>query len=262
MLLTAACAVILAASQPTEAAEEPAPDAPDELARGGAGVAPVELIPRLEVRHLTAQLPGGLSASTTVTRMDVDFFGRLLLRYELPLRRLATAAGEQTSGLGDIQLQLITLLTVGPRQVSVLITGVELDTASQPQLGSGKQTLVVGGGAAFKVRRWWLPYGIVEEQLSLAGDETRPDINRLTFRAGNVLFGPGFAWAKLDLDTLIDFNDGATTRLFVTLEAGRLLIGRVGLFVQAGTQAIGPRELDYSVGAGARYLFRLGKTTP
>ena len=42
------------------------------------------------------------------------------------------------------------------------------------------------------------------------------------------------------------------------LEVGRLLVGRVGMFMRAGTQALGPRQLDYSVEVGVRYLFRLG----
>jgi hypothetical protein len=277
--LTAACAALLAATQgPQAAAAEPAEQtgqpeqaeqaeqaksaAHEDIARGGAGVAPVELIPRIELRHQFAQLAGGASASTTVTRLDVDFFGRLLLRYELPFARLANAAGEQVSGLGDIQLQAIAVMTASPRQVSVLIAGAELDTASAPQLGRGKQILVLGAAGGFKLRRWWLPYGAVEQQLSVAGDGARPDVNQLALRAGNVLFGPGFSWAKLDLDTAIDFTDDARTRLFVTVEAGRLLIGRVGLFIRGGTQAIGAREIDYTLGAGVRYLFRLEKKAP
>ena len=64
------------------------------------------------------------------------------------------------------------------------------------------------------------------------------------------------------MDATIDFRDDATTRLFVSVEAGRLLIGRVGLFIRGGTQAIGPRQLDYTLEAGVRYLFRLGTKAP
>jgi hypothetical protein len=270
--LAAACVWLLAgaeasqpggagAEQPHEVAEEPAPAPPSKLASGATGVAPVELIPRLELRHLYARLPAGASATTTTVRMDVDFLGRLLLRYELPFRRLANATGEQVSGLGDIQLEAFGVLTAGPRQVLGLLAGVQLDSATQPQLGLGKQVLELGAAGALKFGPW-LPYLVLIQQLSVAGDDTRPDVNRLNARLGNILFGPGFAWLKLDVDTLIDFHDEGTTRLFAALEAGRLLIGSVGVFVRGGTQAIGPRELDYSVEAGARYLFRLGTKAP
>ena len=122
--------------------------------------------------------------------------------------------------------------------------------------------MLFGAAAGFRVRRWWLPYGIAQEQISVAGDDARPDINQLLLRAGNIVFGPGFSWTKLDVDATIDFRDDATTRLFVSIEAGRLLIGRVGLFVRSGTQAIGPRQLDYTLEAGVRYLFRLGTKAP
>jgi hypothetical protein len=253
---------LLAAAQPSQpngAAEQPAEEeVSDDTTRGGAGVAPVELIPRLELRHSFARLPDGVSASATTARMDVDFFRRVLLRYELPFMRLANAAGEQIAGLGDITLQAIGVVTSTPRQVAVLIAGAQLNTASQPQLGLGKHVLLLGAAAGLRVRRWWLPYGIVQEQISVAGDDARPDINQLLLRAGNVMFGPGFSWTKLDVDATIDFRDDATTRLFVSIEAGRLLIGRVGLFIRGGTQAVGPRQLDYTLEAGVRYLFRLG----
>jgi len=47
-----------------------------------------------------------------------------------------------------------------------------------------------------------------------------------------------------------------------TLEVGSLLIGRVGLFVRAGTQLLGQRQIDYSLTGGIRYLFRLEKGRP
>jgi hypothetical protein len=271
--LAAACAALLTLAQasPPEGAargqtgdtpDAPPPEAPAELARGKTGVAPVELIPRIELRHHYASLQGGGAASTTAVRMDIDFLGRLLLNYEVPYRRLANAAGEQVSGLGDIELRAIGVMTASPIQVTALVAGVQLDTATQPRLGTGKHVLLVGAAAALKIRRWWLPYLLAEEQVSVGGDDARPAVNRLAVRLGNVVFGPGLAWLKLDLDTLVDFHDGGTTRLFTSLEAGRLLIGRVGVFLRGATQALGPRDLDYSVEAGARYLFRLDRMAP
>jgi hypothetical protein len=58
---------------------------------------------------------------------------------------------------------------------------------------------------------------------------------------------------------VFDFAGGAG-RLFGTLEVGSLLIGRVGMFVRVGTQLIGPRQVDYSLAGGLRYLFRLDRS--
>ena len=236
--------------------EEAEPASAAENVKAGAGVAPVELIPRLELRQSFAQLPGGVSVHVTTTQLDIQFLDRLLLRYEGRLNVVKTPAG-QVSGFGDAQLSAIGLLAANPRLIAVVFGGVVLDSASQPALGDGKTQLVFGAGAATKPLRWWLPYVLVQEQLSVAGDAARPDVNQLFARVGNIVFGPGFAWLSLTLDALVDFQTEAGS-FFGRLEAGRLLVGRIGLFMRGGTQLLGTRQLDYTTEVGVRYLFRLG----
>jgi hypothetical protein len=189
--------------------------------------------------------------------IDIQFLNRLLLRYEGRIAVASTPTG-QVSGFGDAQISAIGMLSATPRFVAVVIGGVILDSASQPPLGEGKTQLVFGGGAAMKPFRWWLPYVLVQEQVSVGGDSARPDINQLVARVGNIVFGPGYAWLKLDLDTLVDFETSAGS-FYGKLEAGRLLVGRVGLFIRAGTQLLGTRQVDYTLEVGIRYLFRLAK---
>jgi hypothetical protein len=222
-----------------------------------AAVSPVQLIPKIELRHEFVQPTHAGSVNTTTFQMDVQFLRRALVRFELPLPRLAVGDA-QISGVGDIRLQALTLLTAGPGQVSVLITGLVLDTASRPQLGSGKQQVFFGGAVALKPVRWWLPYLVVEEQISFGGKEARPDVNQLVARLGNIVFGNQGNWLKLDLDTTVDFEDDRG-RFFATLEAGALVVGSVALFVRGGSQLIGQRQLDYRLAAGVRYLFKLGQ---
>jgi hypothetical protein len=253
----------LAAGEPAPseaAADEAPPPTAAEQVKAGAGVAPVELIPRLELRQSFAQLEGGVSAHVTTTELDIQFLDRLLLRYEGHIQVVQTPAG-QMSGFGDAQISAIALLAASPRFVAVLLGGAILDSASQPALGDGKKQLVFGGGAAVKPLRWLLPYAIVQEQISVAGDPARPDVNQLLARVGAVAFGPGFAWLKVDLDTLVDFA-GDRGLFFGKLEAGRLLVGRVGLFMRAGTQLLGARQVDYTLEVGIRYLFRLQARKP
>jgi hypothetical protein len=219
-------------------------------------VSPVQLIPRVELRHAFLQGSNGAAISATTLQLDIVFLSRVLFRYELP-RRVLRKGDDQITGLGDIRLQAIGLLTSGARQVSALIVGVELDTATRLQLGSGKRQVFFGGAAAFKGRPWWLAYTVVQEQLSVGGDDAREDVNQLALRLGNIVFGPGRAWYKLDFDGVLDFH-ADRRRFFGTMEVGSLLVGRVGLFVRSSTQLAGRRELDYSLEAGIRYLFRLG----
>jgi hypothetical protein len=250
-------AALLVAEPPSPAEGDARTQSAGEAALSGAGVAPVELIPRLELRQSFAQLTDGASVHVTTAEIDIQFLDRLLLRYQGPLEIVRGPTG-QISGFGDAEIDAVGMLGQRPTFVAVVIVGAILDTASQPALGAGKKQLVIGGGAAVKPLPWWLPYLLVLEQASVAGDSARPDVNQLVARFGNIAFGPGFAWLKVDLDTLVDFaNDRG--QLFGRLEAGRLLVGRVGLFMRAGTQLAGTRQVDYSLEVGIRYLFRLGK---
>jgi hypothetical protein len=181
----------------------------------------------------------------------------VLLRYEGTIRVLDTPAG-QKSGFGDARLLAITVLATNPTFVAALITGAVLDTASQPELGAGKQQLFLGAGVAIKPVRWWLAYLLLSEQFSVGGDHARSAVNLLTADAGSIIFGRGYTWYKLDLTPAVDFQADAAS-LFGMIEVGRLLVGRVGLFTRAGTQFLGPRQLDYSLEVGVRYLFHLGR---
>jgi hypothetical protein len=265
-LLAPALCLLWLAGVPVEAPGSPAHAGPDQEQAageppGGAGVSPVELIPRLELRHVYQKLTGGVSVHDTILESDIEFLRRLLLRYQVPARTLATPTG-QVSGIGDIQLGLLGILGSTPRFVAALIAGADLDTATAPQLGAGKQQLIVGAGAALKPWRWWLAYAVAQQQFSVKGDPSRPDVNQLEADFGSVLFGRNFNWVKLDVVTAVDFAGAKSGRVYGTGEAGSLVIGRVGLFVRTGTQLVGPRLVDYSVAAGVRYLFRLETSKP
>jgi hypothetical protein len=245
-------------------AEPAGTEADDDVAGGparGAGISPVDLIPRLELRQSYAQLPGDMALHQTTFEMDLQYVNRLMLRYEMPLG-VAKTAGGQVSGLGDVGLGLIAAVASNDRALFALLGGAVLDTATKSQLGAGKQQVLAGAAAAYKPYPWWLAYGLAQEQWSVAGDDTRPDINQLSARAGSVLFGRAYNWLKLDLDGTLAFPGGTAARLFGTVEVGSLLVGRVGLFVRTGTQLAGPHQVDYSLAAGARYLFRLERGKP
>jgi hypothetical protein len=240
------------AADPSDVAEEPA---------GGAGVSPIEIVPRLELRQSFQQFKGGVFVNATTAEMDIQFARRILLRYVVPVEVLKTPTG-QVAGVGDIQLGALGIVYSDATSMAVLILGSVLNTATQPPLGQGKQQILFGAGAAIKPRRWLLPYCTVEEQISVGGDKARLNINELMIDLGTILFGRQYNWLKADLLPTFDFPGGTTARLFGTFEAGALLVGRVGLFVRAGTQLAGSSQLDYSVAGGLRYLFRLEHGKP
>jgi len=260
LVATLVCAALLAAAPaPGEARPGDQTDDIDKAGEpaGGAAVSPVELIPRLELRQVYTRLSGGVSIHDSILESDIEFLRRLLLRYQIPARLMETPAG-QVSGLGDIQLGLVAILGSTPRFVGGLLGGAVLNTATQPKLGAGRPQLMAGLGVAYKPYRWWLAYAVAQQQFTV-GDagSGRPDVDQLSVDAGSILFGRQFNWLKLDLMPTVDFPNGAVDRLYGTSEAGVLVIGRVGLFMRAGTQLAGARLIDFNLAAGVRYLFRL-----
>jgi hypothetical protein len=235
-------------------------DSAEEL-RGGEGISPVEIIPKVEYRQAFTRLQSGVSLHTSTLETDIQFLRRVLLRYQVPVGVMETPAG-QISGIGDIQFTLIGVVASNARAVAVLIAGTELNSATQPSLGSGKNQLLFGAGAAYKPFRFWLPYLVAWDEFSVSGESSRPSTDQLTADLGSILFGKHFNWLKADLTTTVDFPGGAVGRLYGQLEVGSLVTGRVGLFARAGTQLAGPRLVDDTVVAGVRYLFKLEKGRP
>jgi hypothetical protein len=252
---------------PAQAASTDVPDddaAEAETAaepKGGEGVSPVEIIPKVELRQVFTKLDSGVSLHQSTAEVDIQFLQRVLLRYQVPALVVETPKG-QVSGIGDIQFGLIGIVASNARAVAALIAGTVLDTATQPSLGQGKTQLVLGAGVAIKPYRWWLAYVLAQDQFSVAGQSGRPDVDQLATDFGSVLFGKQYNWLKLDVNTTVDFPGGAVGRVYGVAEVGSLVIGRVGLFSRASTQLVGPRLVDYSVTAGVRYLFRLEKGKP
>jgi len=244
------------ASSPA-AADAEDQDVADLTPNRGAAASPIELVPRLEIRQSYARVGSQLSLHDTTAEIDIQFLDRVLLRYEGTLRVAAAPSG-QTSGFGDLRLQAIGIVASAPRYIAGVILGAVLDTASQPALGAGKQQVFFGAGGTFKPLRWWLPYLLVQDQLSVGGDDKRPDVHQLAVDAGNLVFGKGQTWYKLDLVTVADFTVEAG-RFFGTVEVGRLLLRKTGLFIRSSTQLAGPRQLEWALEVGVRYLFRLNE---
>ena len=250
------CVALLAVEphgSPAETADE-AGDIAQEPA-GGAGVSPIEIIPRVELRQSIVRLDAGSSIHDTTVEIDIQFVRRLVLRYQVPYRRVTTPEGP-IAGIGDVQVDALGILYASPYRLLALAAGTVLDTATQPPLGAGKHQIALGAAGAVKPRRFWIAYLLAQQQFSVGGDQARPDVNRLAVRLGTILFGKQYNWLKLDLDTVADLED-EETRVLGTFEAGSLLIGRVGLFVRTGTQLLGQRQIDWTLSAGFRYLFRL-----
>jgi hypothetical protein len=263
-LTTLICSALLAAEPPARASQQPQQeDSPDvaQEPEGGTGVSPIELVPRVELRQTYQKLGDALSLHDTTAQVSIQFLRRILLRYEVPHRTVSTPDGS-ISGFGDTELGAVGILASNAQLLVGLIGGAVFDTATRPELGLGKQQVLFGVGGAYKPRRWILGYLVVQEQLSVGGRSARRDINVAAADAGAILFGKQYSWIKADVLGTLDFEGPNTTRLFGTLELGSLVVGRVGLFVRAGTQLIGPTLLDYSLAGGVRYLFRLEKGRP
>ena len=107
--------------------------------------------------------------------------------------------------------------------------------------------------------RWWLPYLIVQEQVSVAGDGGAPRRQHAGRPARQHRLRPGVLLVQARSRRRHRLRRRRAGRLFGQLEVGSLLVGRAGLFMRAGTQLLGTRQIDYSMEVGVRYLFRLSE---
>jgi hypothetical protein len=255
-----ACACLLWALLLAAPAQRPAGGPPNQAEdeggepKGGAGVSPIEIVPRLELRLSSARQSNGVAIHDATVETSIQFARRLLMQYQVPYRLVDTPSG-QSRGPGDIQVRTLGILTADPRRLVALLLGLIVDTASPPTVGGRTKRLLLGGGAAVKPHPSWIAYGLAQHQLSI-GSGAGPRVNQLDLLLGSILFGWQHNWARVELVPRIDFHEGIGA-LFGNAEVGALMIGRVGLFVRVGTQLAGTREVDYVLTGGMRYLFRL-----
>ena len=154
----------------------------------------------------------------------------VIMRFELPFSH-GRAGDGRAFGLGDAYGQFFLLPYATRRFVVVAGSGFILPTASDRLLGSGKWI-----AAPVTAPVWRLSRGLffvkVQNFVSFAGDEDRPDVNYLLITP-TLIKGVGRDWWMLaDTETKSNWKAGGRTGVKSGFQVGRRVSRSLGVWVK------------------------------
>lgn len=189
----------------------------------------------LSLRNEFFNLRDGNWSNALVVRSDKVYFRRhpaarklgLLTRWDLPF--VTTHAKDDThAGLGDIYGQVLFVPVTNGRLALALGSGMVFPTATDASLGKGKwQVVPILAPVWFFTKGKGFTYVRVQDYVSFAGDDSRPDVHYLlvaptVFRTFHRRW-----WVILDAETKVNWAADRTT-FRPGLEIGRVFRARVG----------------------------------
>src|SRR5262249_13865539 len=185
------------------------------------------------------------------------FANNLAVRLRLPVVG-NDVSGSNQYGLGDITARVNWVPYVN-RKVGVLVgSEFAFDTASKPQLGTGKYTIAPVGVLVFFLKQGWLFAPAYQQTVSYAGQSTRSDINvgatdlylvKLTKSKRN--------WFIFDPTIITDYHNDRASGTF-EFEAGQI-VGRMGkgigsLYLRPGVGLGGDRVYNWNLEVGFKLI--------
>lgn len=175
------------------------------------------------------------------------------LRFDLPLISTNTNSINKT-GIGDISAGISYIPYMKRDNAIALRARVISNSASDPNLGSGKWVIIPGifYGAYFESKKYlWI--SSIEYQASFAGSSNRSDINTASFENVIFLFF-GKNWIAADAafrynNTLNGFQNNAY------LELGRKITPDSLVYIHPSAAFGGQKSYNYGIEAGILILY-------
>lgn len=154
-----------------------------------------------------------------------------LTRFDLPLV-LTSRQSETRGGLGDLYAQVIYVPYLDRKFALAAGTGFVFPTATDSRLGRGKWTVApVVAPVWFLERRGFLLVKL-QDYISVAGDEGRPDVHYFTTTPLLVWRLKRRWWIQLDTETRTDFKASGHTDFKSGFLIGRMIRGKLGVWIK------------------------------
>jgi hypothetical protein len=185
-----------------------------------------------------------------------------LTRFDLPVA-VDHRADETRAGLGDLYLQVLYLPYLTRKFGFAAGTGLSLPTATDERLGTGKLTV-----APVVAPIWFFPgrgFGFIKMQdnISVAGDRDRPDLHYFTTTPLLVWRVKRKWWVQFDTEARTNFQASGHTGYRSGFLIGRVLKGRMGVWVKPEVGWGRYREIDFAIKTSVfRVPGREGKAKP
>jgi hypothetical protein len=210
---------------------------------------------RIAAEHI--DLDGGVSSQEVAFEYTRPVGTGTTLRARIPFAAVS-GAGNGDLGLGDISVKVTKVLTRTPKYGVVVSMDVVAPTASRDELGSGKWVLKPNIVYAMFLKGGHIFAPALVHNISIAGDDTRGDVNRTTL---DFYFVPRLENKKLfmTIDPALTYNwesEKESAALAVTFgyKTGPMLGGRSQLSIKPSVGIGDNRSFNWGFQLGFQLL--------
>ena len=222
---------------------------------------PTDFRSRAEIRNEYQDLEGDSYRNLIIPRFEYAVTSAFALRLETPYVTYDPGAGgESVSGQGDLLARGAWRSTQRDGFALIVATDVIFDTADDPRLGFGKTVVAPLVYAAID----WPKHDSVffpniQHYFSVAGDDTRGDVNFTTLKPNLLTRWPNKVYTFLEPQFTIDWERDAKVGLTIELEVGKILSRNIAAWARPGIGVINkydlPQVYNWNFEVGMRYIF-------
>jgi hypothetical protein len=261
-ILLICCSLLL--TLPAAAAEPPAPPTTTADEAIFAAVAPFPVVNSIQLWGAYTNIRTGGDAGTVMLRLDIRWKYTLVPGLKVPNVFTALRVDESfvslhtpratANGLTDLFFFDVPLYQFSWGAAGVGFGGV-LPSATSGVLGEGKLQLGPAGGIGVISLRP-LVFGVFFlNAFSVAGDPSRPDIDRLILQPVVACILPKAFYLRFDPVWVFNWNMGGSATLPVNLSAAHAFNSRLVAFVQPEWITTGDHQKnDFTIRVGLNYL--------
>lgn len=219
---------------------------------------PASFLTRLEVFNEFQHYAAGVDLNQTVIRNIIRIGKKFTTRIDLPLVNFSSPIGYNKFGLGDISFRLLGYkLKDNPFSAFTTSLELQLNTAAEPQLGTGKNLLipVITYTDLFKNRKDLIS-GVFQQVITIGGDEERKDLNFTKIQAIYLHFWSKRLWTVFGDEIFIDYENDLQTSMIFKCRMTGAPTPRLNVWVQGNKGLYGDFVGRYQWGfeAGFRYF--------
>jgi hypothetical protein len=168
-----------------------------------------------------------------------------LTRFDLPFV-VSHGQGETQGGLGDLYAQVLYIPHLTRRFALATGTGFSFPTATDRLLGTGKWAVAPAVAPVWFFERGFF-YVRLQDFISVAGDESRPDLHYLTTTPTLVWRIKKKWWIQLETEAKTNFENSGNTGFKSGFLVGRMVKGRLGVWVRPEVYWGRYREGDFVI---------------